>query len=329
MKFFDLISRYMAVLSILTAVAAFFFHHSFTSWVNNPQFLNQAVTIPVLLMIIMFGMGLTVKPGDFIVVFTRPKQIIAGELAQFLIMPLLGFGLSLLFKLPPELAVGVILVGCCPGGTSSNVMSFMAKADVPLSIGLTCVSTLLAPVVTPLLTAFYISLYQNQSAAPISVDTWGMFLGILKIVILPISAGILINRLIPTFAQKVIRVLPAVSCIAICIIIGYVIDANSEKLFTHGLVVFVVVILHNMCGYGLGYGLGRLCRFDINRSDTLALEVGMQNSGMASTLAQSFFSALPAATLPGAIFSTWHNISGAVVASLMARRKQNCRPEQK
>ena len=315
------LANYTSIFIIGIAIFTFFVPDTF-KWVSG-------TTQTVILGLIMLTMGLTLSTEDFKILAKRPMDIFIGACAQFLIMPCVAYLLVKVFHLEPALAIGILLVGCCPGGTSSNVMSFMAKADVPLSIGLTCVSTLLAPVVTPLLTAFYISLYQNQSAAPISVDTWGMFLGIFKIVILPISAGILINRLIPTFAQKVIRVLPAVSCIAICIIIGYVIDANSEKLFTHGLVVFVVVILHNMCGYGLGYGLGRLCRFDINRSDTLALEVGMQNSGMASTLAQSFFSALPAATLPGAIFSTWHNISGAVVASLMARRKQNCQPEQK
>ncbi len=328
MKICNLISGNMALLSILTAVFAFFVNNSFTSWIGNHDFYGNIINIPTLLMIIMFGMGLTVKPKDFVIVFTRPKQIVIGELAQFLIMPLLGFLLSLLFRLPVELAVGVILVGCCPGGTSSNVMSYMAKADVPLSIGLTCVSTLLAPFVTPVLTAFYISLYQSQSAEPVTVDKLGMFLGIVKIVILPIAAGIVINRLLPKIAEKLISVLPAVSCIAICLIIGAVIDASDEKLFTHGFLIFLVVVLHNLCGYALGYGLGRICGFSGAKADTLALEVGMQNSGMASSLAQTFFAGLAAATLPGAIFSTWHNVSGAVVASLMARRREGKQKEE-
>ena len=311
----------MAIISIVVAIVAYFVDQSFIGWINNPNVLWQQLNVSTFLMIVMFGMGLTVKPKDFVVVFSRPKQIVIGELAQFLIMPLLGFGLSIVFSLPIELAVGVILVGCCPGGTSSNVMSFMAKADVPLSIGLTCVSTALAPILTPILTSFYITIYQHQDTT-IDVDEVGMFLGILKIVIVPIVLGMLVNRFFPNLSKRVIQYLPGISCIAICLIIGYVIDANTEKLFDNGLLIFVVVVLHNILGYLLGYTLAKICKFDLDKSHTLALEVGMQNSGMATTLAQSFFATLPATTLPGAIFSTWHNVSGALVATWMAKRKE-------
>lgn len=316
-----LISGNMAILSVAAAVFAYCFHGSFTEWVNNPDFCGQAITITALLVVIMFGMGLTVRPKDFLMVMTHPKQILLGELAQFMIMPFLGFTLSYLFRLPPELAVGVILVGCCPGGTSSNVMTYMAKGNVPLSIGLTCVSTVLAPIVTPLLTGFYIYLY-SDSASSMDIDLYGMFLGITKIVIAPITIGLAVNKLFRNFSRRLAGILPSISCIAICIIIGYVIDANHAKLFSHGLMIFLVVVLHNMLGYALGYALGRMTKADDQTCNTLSIEVGMQNSGLASGLAQTFFADLPAATIPGALFSAWHNISGALIASYMAKRSE-------
>ena len=231
-KLAQFVNQYMAIIVVLVTVFAYIVDNSFTSWVANPNVLGGFINVNHLLMIVMCGMGLTLKLSDFKVVFTQPKDIILGEIAQFLIMPLLGFCISWIFKLPPELAVGVILVGCCPGGTSSNVMTFMAGGDVALSVGMTGVSTILAPIMTPLLTTFYVGLYASTSASTgIQVDAIGMFLDIIKIVIVPIALGLIVNHFWGDFAQKIASILPLISCTAICLIVGFVIDANSTKLF--------------------------------------------------------------------------------------------------
>lgn len=312
-------SKNMAVIAIVFTVFAYFVDNSFTSWVGNAAVLGGIINVNNLLMVVMFGMGLTLKLSDFAVVFARPKDIILGELSQFLIMPLLGFLLCVIFQLPAELAVGVILVGCCPGGTSSNVMTYMAKSDVPLSVGMTAVSTILAPFLTPALTGLYVGLYTSTSAeAAITVDLLSMFVSIIKIVIIPIGLGLIINHFFEKVTQVLVDILPLISCIAICIIIGYVIDANSAKLFANGALIILVVVLHNCCGYGLGFLIGKLVKLPDEKRNAIAIEVGMQNSGMATSLAATCFPSLALATVPGAIFSAWHNISGAIIANLMA-----------
>lgn len=319
-KLAQFVNHYMAAIVILVTIAAYIIDNSFTSWIANPDVLHGFINVNHLLMIVMCGMGLTLKLSDFKVVFTQPKDIIFGEIAQFVIMPLVGFTLSWIFKLPPELAVGVILVGCCPGGTSSNVMTFMAGGDVALSVGMTGVSTILAPIMTPLLTTFYVGLYTSANAgAAIDVDAIGMFLDIIKIVIIPIAIGLIVNHFWEKFAQSIAEILPLISCTAICLIVGFVIDANSAKLFVNGITIIFVVMLHNCCGYGLGFLIGKLIKMPSAKRNAIAIEIGMQNSGMASTLAASCFPSLALATVPGAIFSAWHNISGAIVANLMAR----------
>ena len=314
------VNKYMAAIVIAVTVFAYLVDNSFTSWVGNAEFLGGNINVNHLLMIVMCGMGMTMKLEDFKIVLSQPKDIIFGELAQFVIMPLLGFGISWIFKLPPELAVGVILVGCCPGGTSSNVMTFMAKGDVALSVGMTSVSTILAPFLTPLLCSFYVGLYTKAGAGtPIEVNALGMFLDIIKIVIIPIAVGLIVNKFWEKFAQSVKDILPLISCTAICLIVGFVIDANSAKLFANGLLIIVVVILHNCCGYLMGFLIGKFVKMPMAKRNAIAIEVGMQNSGMATTLAASCFPTLALATVPGAIFSAWHNISGAIAANLMAR----------
>ena len=319
-KLAQFVNQYMAAIAIVVTIVAYIVDNSFTSWIANPAVLGGVINVNHLLMIVMCGMGLTLKLSDFKIVFTQPKDIILGEIAQFLIMPLLGFAISWIFKLPPELAVGVILVGCCPGGTSSNVMTFMAGGDVTLSVGMTGVSTILAPIMTPLLTTFYVGLYASTSAsAAIQVDAVGMFIDIIKIVIVPIALGLIVNHFWGDFAQKITSILPLISCTAICLIIGFVIDANSAKLFVNGAMIILVVVLHNCCGYGLGFLIGKLIKMPPKKRNAIAIEIGMQNSGMASTLAASCFPSLALATVPGAIFSAWHNISGAIVANMMKR----------
>ncbi len=298
------IGKFMAVIVLAVAALALLVPKSClwiqTSWVNY------------LLMIVMFGMGLTMKLSDFAVVFSRPKDIIIGCAAQFIIMPLLAFTLGKLFGLEKALLVGVILVGTCPGGTSSNVITYLSKGDVSLSVGMTSVSTVLAPLLTPALTYLFLR-------TSVEVDVKAMFASIIQVIVIPIGLGILINKLAPKFSEKVKDILPCVSITAICLIVAAVVSHNSEKILSTGAVIFAVVILHNLLGYACGYLAGKLFRMDIARKKAVAIEVGMQNSGLATTLAGSAFPDLAMATVPGAVFSVWHNISGAVLAAVFRR----------
>ena len=279
-----------------------------------PSVLQQMPTTVInpLLGVIMFGMGLTLNLQDFKIVFSRPKDVIIGCLAQFTIMPLLAWGLSKAFQLDEALALGVVLVGCCPGGTASNVITYLAKGDLALSVGMTGVSTLLAPLLTPLLT-------WALAGKSVDVDVAGMLLSILWVVILPIVVGLIVKALWPKFTERAVDYLPAISSIAIAFIVAVIIGANANKLMAGGMVIVVVVMLHNICGQSLGYLIGRLLGLAEPKKRAVSIEVGMQNSGLASSLATLHFAAYPMATIPGAIFSVWHNISGAIVARLYAR----------
>ena len=270
-------------------------------------------TINYLLGVVMFGMGLALNLHDFQVVFSRPKDIIIGCLAQFTVMPLLAWGLTKVFQLDEALALGVILVGCCPGGTASNVITYLAKGDLALSVGMTGVSTVLAPLLTPLLTW----LLAGES---IHVDVAGMLLSILWVVILPIVLGLIIKSLWPKFTEKAMDYLPAFSSVAIAFTVSIVISANASKLLASGMLIIIVVVLHNLFGLGLGYLIGRLLGMSEPKKRAVSIEVGMQNSGLASSLATLHFAAYPMATIPGAIFSVWHNISGAIVAWLYTKK---------
>ena len=295
------ISDYMGVLVLAAALLA----------LAIPSVIQQVPTkvINYLLGVVMFGMGLTLNLKDFKIVFSRPKDVIVGCLAQFTIMPLLAWGLSSLFALDEALALGVVLVGCCPGGTASNVITYLAKGDLALSVGMTGVSTLLAPLLTPLLT-------WALAGKSVDVDVAGMLLSILWVVILPIVVGLTVKGLWPKFTEKATAYLPAVSTLAITLIVAIVIGANANKLMAGGLIIVVVIVLHNICGLGLGYLIGRLLGLSEPKKRAISIEVGMQNSGLASSLATIHFAAYPMATIPGAIFSVWHNISGAMVARL-------------
>ena len=259
--------------------------------------------------IIMFGMGLTLNPHDFRIVFSRPKDVLVGCLAQFTVMPLLAWILSTLFALDEALALGVILVGCCPGGTASNVITYLAKGDLALSVGMTGVSTLLAPFLTPLLT-------WALAGKSVDVDVASMFLSILWVVILPIILGFVVKALWPKFTERATDYLPALSSVTIALIVAIIISANASKLLAGGMIIIIVVMLHNLCGLALGSLIGRLLRLSPAKRRAISIEVGMQNSGLASSLANLHFAAYPLATIPGAIFSVWHNISGAAVAYL-------------
>lgn len=298
------LGKYMAIIVLAVAALALFVPKSSmwiqTSWVNY------------LLMVVMFGMGLTMKLSDFGVVFSRPKDIIIGCSAQFIIMPLLAFALGKTFGLERSLLVGVMLVGTCPGGTASNVITYLSKGDVSLSVGMTSVNTLLSPLLTPALTYLFLR-------TSVHVDVKAMIFSIIQVVAVPIGLGILINKLIPKVCEKIKDILPCISVTAICLIIAAVVSHNSEKILSTGAVIFAVVILHNLLGYVCGYLVGVLFKMDISRKKAVAIEIGMQNSGLATTLAGSAFPDLSMATVPGAIFSVWHNISGAVLAGVFRR----------
>lgn len=303
-KISDFFGKYMAFIVLIIAALALFAPGTClwvqTSWVNY------------LLMIVMFGMGLTLKLEDFKLVFTRPKDILIGCVAQFTVMPLLAFALGKIFGLDAALLAGVILVGTCPGGTSSNVITYLSKGDVALSVGMTSVNTLLAPLLTPAIT--YLLLRTT-----VTVDPVNMFLSIIKVVIIPIALGFVINKLFGKVTQKLVKVLPTISVIAICLIVAAVVSHNSEKIMTTGLVVFAVVILHNLLGYACGFGIGRLLHMSVPKTKAISIEIGMQNSGLATSLAGTAFPDLAMATVPGAIFSVWHNISGAILANIYNR----------
>ena len=229
-------------------------------------------------------------------------------------MPLIAFVLIKTFRLPPELAVGVMLVGTCPGGTSSNVMTYMSKGDVALSVGMTIVSTIFAPILTPLLTKFYIG-------QVVDVKVMAMFLSIVKVVLIPIVLGLIINHFFGKVTEALVKVLPAVSTLAIVAIVAAVVSASSAKLLNAlntSLMIVFVVMLHNLLGYATGYGVGKLLRLKQTKCRALSIEVGMQNSGLATGLAAAHFAQYPLATIPGAVFSTWHNISGALYAAFLA-----------
>ena len=301
------ISEYMGVLVLAAALLALAF----------PSVLQQVPTTAInyLLGVVMFGMGLTLNLKDFKIVFSRPKDVIIGCLAQFTIMPLLAWGLAKAFHLDEALALGVVLVGCCPGGTASNVITYLAKGDLALSVGMTGVSTLLAPLLTPLLT-------WALAGKSVDVDVAGMLLSILWVVILPVVVGLIVKGLWPKFTEKTTDYLPAFSSVAIALIVAIIIAANASKLLAGGLIIVVVVMLHNLCGLSLGYLIGRLLGLTEPKKRAISIEVGMQNSGLASSLATLHFAAYPLATIPGAVFSVWHNISGAMVARAFARRKE-------
>lgn len=300
----NFIGKTFAFWAALCAVIAFASPEAF-KWV--------LAYVPILLGIVMFGMGLTLSPSDFKIITQHPKAVIIGVIAQFVIMPLAAYALTAAFSLPPEIAVGVILVGCCPGGTSSNVMTYLARGNVALSVAVTSVSTLLAPVLTPII----FLLLANQM---LDINAAAMFVSILKIVLLPIVLGVVAHALFYKQTEKAVGVLPLVSVIAIALIIGAVVGASKGKIIESGLLIFGVVILHNGLGYLLGFFAAKVFKLPYDAQKTLAIEVGMQNSGLGAALAAAHFAAAPVVAVPSALFSVWHNISGSLLASYWAAK---------
>ncbi|BAP80282.1 bile acid transporter family protein [Pseudomonas sp. MT-1] len=277
-------------------------------------FLPATAWIVPLLGLIMFGMGLTLKAADFAEVARRPLWVALGVGAQFLIMPALAWGLCTLLGLPAEIAVGVILVGCCPGGTASNVIAWFSRGDVALSVAITAVTTLLAPLVTP-------ALIWLLASAWLPVNFGALFMSIVQIVLLPIVLGLIARRLLGDRVHQVVDILPLVSVVSIVIIVAAVVAASQAKIAESGLLIMAVVVLHNSLGLGIGYLVGRLFGLPLAQRKTLSIEVGMQNSGLGAALASAHFS--PLAAVPSALFSVWHNLSGALLATVYRRMKDD------
>ena len=304
------LAHYTSLFVIGIAVVTFFFPHLF-DWVRGG-------TQTVILGVIMLTMGLTLTTDDFKILARRPLDIFIGACAQFIIMPCVAYLLVHVWHLDPALALGILLVGCCPGGVSSNIMSYLCHGDVAFSVGMTCASTLLAPVMTPLL-------MQLTAGEIIHIDAVGMFTNILIVTIIPVAIGCALNYLysrrpwFPTLQS----LMPGISVTCLAIIVGGVISTVHDDLVARGLVLFLwtfaVVFCHNTLGYLLGYLAGRLARFNTAKKRTISIEVGMQNAGLATVLAANFFAAQPLAVLPCAISCAWHSISGTILAGLYLR----------
>ncbi|MEV6263535.1 bile acid:sodium symporter family protein [Streptomyces sp. NPDC051784] len=285
--------------------------------VTPGTFDGWAESVPYLLGIVMFCMGLTMTPLDFRGVARRPWAVAIGLVAHYVIMPGLGWAIAHLLGLPPQLAAGLILVGCAPSGTASNVVTFLARGDVALSVSVATVSTLVAPLVTPPLTLLLAGAY-------LPVDAGSMITDILKTVLLPVLGGLVVRLLAGRLVDRVLGFMPWLSSLAIAAIVCAVVAGSAGTIKSAAVTVLVAVVLHNGLGLALGYGAGKLSGLGRPASRAMAFEVGMQNSGLAASLATAHFS--PLAALPAAVFSVWHNISGALVAAWMSHRSRRDEP---
>lgn len=298
-----LLAKWTPLVVAMAAVVAYFMPGTF-GWVRGQ-------TQTAILGVIMLTMGMTLKREDFAVLVARPWDIAIGSLAQFVLMPLIAWTLVKVLGLPKAVGVGLILVGSCPGGVSSNIMTFLCKGDVAFSVGLTTLSTLLAPLTTPILMLVFAS--QN-----VDIDAIGMFKSILIITLLPVTGGFLLNS---AFGgrdawRETVKIMPGVAVLGLVCIVGGVVSAHGAKFAQSGLAIFAAVLLHNGLGYALGYAAGLAARFSRPKLRTVAIEVGMQNAGLATVLAGRHFPLMPEAAIASAVSCVWHSVSGALVAGL-------------
>ena len=319
-KIANWLSTYTSYFIIAVAVVTYLIPELFT-WVHG-------TTQSSILGFIMLTMGLTLTMQDMKVLAARPWDILIGTCAQFSLMPLIAWTLTigvgyLGIVIPKPVIVGIILVGCCPGGVSSNIMSYLCRGDVAFSVGMTTASTLLAPVVTPLLVLWL-------AGEQVEVDALGMFLNILIVTLIPVSVGFFANLFWGKNEgfKKAQAVMPAFSVLGLACIVGGVISAVHDKLMTEGimffLLVFAVVLCHNSLGYLTGYSVGKLFNFSKAKKRTISIEVGMQNAGLATVLASTFFAiSCPLAVIPCAVSCAWHSISGTILASWFRSRDKD------
>lgn len=308
MKFFNTFNhfynKYLALIVVAVASLALFLPQSFL-WASSYTTL--------FLQIVMFTMGLTMKPADFAAVFKKPWMMLLVTFLQFTFMPLSAYLLAKFFQLPDEMALGLILLGCVPGGTSSNVITYLANGDVPLSVAATSVSTLLAPLLTPLFLSFY-------GGAYLEISFWNMFLSIIQVVLVPIIGGLVLSYFFGQHVAKVETALPSLSATAVLVVLGGTVSVNSETLLGTGMIMFLIVWLHNLSGYAVGYATSKLFKFNRPATRAIAVETGLQNTGLAGSLGLAHFS--PATALAGAAGTIVHTLFGTLYASFMSHKDQ-------
>lgn len=291
---------------ILTGVIAL-------SWPEWLLPLNQGSVVVLILAFVMLCMGLTLTFDDFRRIARMPKAVAVGFAAQYSIMPLLAWGIATGLDLPPYFAVGLILVGCCPGGTASNLVAYIAKADVALSVVMTVCSTLAAVILTPILTQLY-------AGALVPVDTWMLFKQILQVVILPVVSGVLLNRWVPQLVQRVMPVAPLLSVLGVCVICAVVFAAHAEAILKHGAELILAAAMLHSGGFLIGYRFARIFGYHSQSARTISIEVGMQNSGLAIVLAKQAFPMLPLAPVVGVVSVLTHSLLGSLLAVLWRAR---------
>lgn len=306
------IEKYLIIIILFLSACALRYPSSFSFMTKYTSLFLAAA---------MFGMGTSIETRDFKNLLKAPKIIFLGALCQYTIMPLLALALSVLFKLPKDIALGVILVGACPGGTASNVLSHIAEGDLAYSVLLTVASTLLAPIVTPILVYL-------MAGSIVEVSFMSMFISIIKVIVIPVGLGIITNTLLKNKIKKIDFIFPLISSMAIALIIAAIVGLNAEKIMTSGLIVFGVVIIHNFLGLLVGLGVGKLTGLDYDKKSTLSIEVGTQNSGLAVVLANTNFALNPLAALPGAIFSVVQNLIGSIFAHYRAGQREKMLKER-
>ena len=308
-RIFKSIEKYFFAIMLVAIIVSLTYPNSF-NWVLSKY--NGINILNLLLSLVLFTMGTTLKLNNFLDVFKSPKEIIVGISAQYVIMPIIAFALASIFSLDLALTVGLILVGTVPGGTASDVITFLAKGDVALSVSLTAISTLLSPVLTPIITLLIIGNH-------IPFNPTEMFISIIQIVIIPIVIGLLLNYKFPNFCEQLKDYLPALSSIVICLIVAGVVGANKQAIFTSSGIIIIVIILQYFMAMLLGFAAGYLVGMKKKHMVTLAIEIAFQNSGLSTSLAKTHFPNLAQATVPGALYSVWQNFAGSILAYLFRR----------
>ena len=303
-RIFKFIEKYFFIIILLAVGISLLYPNSF-AWVLSEY--SGINIINLLLSIVLFTMGTTLKADDFINVFKNPKGIAVGISAQYIIMPLIALALARAFSLDTALTVGLVLVGTVPGGTASDVITFLAKGDVALSVSLTAVSTLISPLLTPVITLLLIG---NQ----IHFNPVDMFISIVEIVIIPIIVGLILNYKFPDFCEKLKDYLPTISSIVICLIVAGVIGANKQAILTSSIIIIAVIVLQYFIAMSLGFAIGRFAGMERKQIITVAIELAFQNSGLSTSLAKTHFPDLSQATVPGALYSVWQNFAGSILA---------------
>ncbi|MBH0229701.1 bile acid:sodium symporter family protein [Halobacillus yeomjeoni] len=306
MKWLEFVSKmagkYFAFWVVGIASVAYFFPAPFT---------NLASFITILLGVVMFGMGLTLKPVDFKLVAKKPVPVLLGVSTQYILMPLVAFGIAYMMDLPAGLAAGLVLLGSVPGGTASNVMVYLAKGNLALSVAMTSLSTMLAPVLTPLILLILAGQW-------LPVDPMAMFISIVQVIIIPIGLGVTLRKFFPKTVEKSATVVPLISVVAIIVIVSAVVSLNVDNITNSGVSIFTAVMLHNIIGLFLGYMVAKGLRLDESKRRAISIEVGMQNSGLGVALASAHFG--PLAALPNVIAAVWHNISGPILATIWSKK---------